>query len=78
MKLTVQKLREIIEEEKEKLASTPKEAADNADEVDAGELAKALENQIDYVKTLKIKEARYLRKAARLREQRKRLLAQKK
>lgn len=78
MKLSIQKLREIIEEEKDKLASTPAEAAEQAEEVDAGDVAKALENQIDFVKALKIKEARYLRKAARLREQRKRLLEQKK
>lgn len=78
MKLTVEKLRDIIREEKEKLASTPEEAADNVEEVDAGDLAKALEQQIDYVKALKIKEARYMRKAKRLREQRKRLLTQKK
>jgi|APSaa5957512535_1039671.scaffolds.fasta_scaffold08448_3 hypothetical protein len=78
MKLTVEKLRDIIREEKEKLASTPEEAADDVEEVDAGDLAKALEQQIDYVKALKIKEARYMRKAKRLREQRKRLLTQKK
>jgi hypothetical protein len=78
MKLTVEKLRDIIREEKEKLASTPEEAANDVEEVDAGDLAKALEQQIDYVKALKIKEARYMRKAKRLREQRKRLLTQKK
>ena len=78
MKLSIEKLREIIREEKEKMAATPEEAAENADEVDAADMAKALEQQIDYVKALKIKEARYLRKAARLREQRKRLLTQKK
>jgi hypothetical protein len=78
MKLTVEKLRDIIREEKEKLASTPEEAANDVEEVDAGDLAKTLEQQIDYVKALKIKEARYMRKAKRLREQRKRLLTQKK
>ena len=66
MKLTIEKLCEIIREEQEKFAKTPAEAAEDAPEVDADEMATALAQKIDLMKALKIKEARTRRRAARM------------
>tara|TARA_Y100000310_G_scaffold321531_1_gene379267 strand:- start:321 stop:575 length:255 start_codon:yes stop_codon:yes gene_type:complete len=70
MKISIQKLREIVQEEQEKLAKTPKEVAEDAPEVDADEMGTALEQQLDFMKALKIKEARARRRANRLLAQR--------
>jgi len=73
MKVSIQRLREIVQEEQDKLAKTPKEAAKAVPEVDADEMGTALEQHLDFMKVLKIKEVRAIRRANRLREQRRKI-----
>jgi hypothetical protein len=60
MKLTPKLLKKIIEEEAAKFGDMvdTEDAADDAKETDADEYANSLEKHIDYVKALKIEEAR--------------------
>ena len=78
VKLTPRLLRKIVLEERRKLAETLEQGeADSekvkADEVDADSLADTLENDVDYVKALKIAESRAIRKIKKIREARKKL-----
>ena len=72
MKLTPSILRKLVLEEVAKLKSE-KLKADAADEVEADELADTLENHIDFLKALKIKESRLTKQAQAVREQRAKL-----
>ena len=67
MKLTSSMLRNLVMEEVAKLKSKELDS-DAAKETDADELADSLENHIDYVKALKIKEARLLQQLRQVRE----------
>jgi hypothetical protein len=60
-------LRNLVMEEVAKLKSKELDS-DAAKETDADELADSLENHIDYVKALKIKEARLLQQLRQVRE----------
>jgi hypothetical protein len=75
-KLTPGLLRKIIEEEVAKfgdMEDTEKVAKDT-EETDADEYADALEKHIDYVKALKIEEARTVKRLAKIREAKQRVL----
>jgi len=67
MKLTSSMLRNLVMEEVAKLKSKELDS-DAAKETDADEFADSLENHIDYVKALKIKEARLLQQLRQVRE----------
>ena len=75
IKLSSADLRRIIEEEVKKFGKgkTAEEAAKETEEVDAQDLANALENKIDCVKALKLKEVRLLKKLSEVRALRKKL-----
>jgi hypothetical protein len=75
IKLSPADLRQIIEEEVKKFGKgkTAEQAAKETEEVDADELATALVNKIDYVKALKLREARLLKKLEEIRALRKKL-----
>lgn len=76
MKLTNELLRKIIAEEVAKfgdMESTEKRAKET-EEKDADEQAETLEKQVDFLKALKIEEARLLKRLARISETRKRLM----
>lgn len=75
-KLTPGLLRKIIEEEVSNFGDmeTTEDAAKDTDEVDADEYADALEKHIDYVKALKIEEARTVKRLAKIRETKQRVL----
>lgn len=70
MKLTPRLLKKIIEEEAAKFGDMvdTEDAADDAAETDADEYADSLEKHIDYVKALKIEEARLTKRLAVIRE----------
>lgn len=70
MKLTAEQLKKIISEEVAKLQS-PELDNEKAVETDADELADAHEQQVDFLKALKIKEAK-LEKALKLVKEQKR------
>lgn len=75
-KLTPGLLRKIIEEEVAKfgdMEDVDKKAKDT-EETDADEYADALEKHIDYVKALKIEEARTMKRLAKIREAKQRVL----
>lgn len=76
-KLTPALLRQIIEEEVSKnfgkMEDTEK-AAKDTEEIDADEYADALEKHIDYVKALKIEEARTVKRLVKIREAKARVL----
>lgn len=76
-KLTPALLRQIIEEEVSKnfgeMEDTEK-AAKDTEETDADEYADALEKHIDYVKALKIEETRTVKRLAKIREAKARVL----
>lgn len=61
MKLTPSRLKQIIAEERKKLEDAGL-LTKTAEEVDAGDYAKALVNKIDFVKKLGIKESKLKRK----------------
>lgn len=67
MKLTPAILRKLVMEEVAKLKSDALDA-DLADETDADEYADSLEHHIDFVKALKIKEARLKRELKQISE----------
>lgn len=75
-KLTTSLLKQIIEEEVVKFhePKDPKDLADEVEEYDADELADSVENQIDYVKALKIEENRVVKRLAKIREAKARTL----
>ena len=76
-KLTANSLKRMIQEEARKLqvetsdpiaAAVEKIEKVKAEEVDADELAGSLEKDIDYIKALKIHEARLMSKIAKIKE----------
>lgn len=77
MRLTSKLLRRIIEEEVEKFGSgeSVEDRADDAVELDADEQGsdKAAEKHIDFMKALKIEEARLRNRLVKISEQKKRL-----
>lgn len=76
-KLTPALLRQIIEEEVSKnfgKMEDTEEVAKDTKETDADEYADALEKHIDYVKALKIEEARIVKRLAKIREAKARVL----
>lgn len=76
MKLTSKLLRKIIEEEVQGFgdAEDVEKKADETEEVDADELAGTLEKDIDYMKALKIEEARTVRRLKKIQEAKRRTL----
>ena len=77
MKLTKKKLQQIVMEEVEKFGKPEdtKSRAKDTEETDADEYADSLEKHIDYVKALKIEEARLHRRLKKIAEQKKRVLS---
>lgn len=75
-KLTPALLRNIIEEEVAKFGDMEdvEKKADKTEETDADEYADALEKHIDYVKALKVEEARTIKRLAKIREAKQRVL----
>lgn len=75
-KLTPGLLRKIIEEEVGKFGDMEdvEKKADKTEETDADEYADALEKHIDYVKALKVEEARTVKRLAKIREAKQRVL----
>lgn len=75
-KLTPGLLRQIIEEEVAKFGDMEdvEKRAGDAEETDADEYADSLEKHIDYVKALKIEEARTVKRLAQIREAKQRAL----
>jgi len=73
MKLTSSMLRTLVMEEVAKLKSD-KLDAEAAKETDADALADSLENHIDYVKALKIKESRLVSQLKQVREQKEKIV----
>ena len=75
-KLTPGLLRKIIEEEVSKFGDMKDVEASSvqADEYDADEQADALEKHIDYVKALKVEEARTVKRLMKIRETKQRVL----
>lgn len=76
MKLTKTLLKRMIAEEAAKFGAvtSTEDAADDTEEVDADELADSLDKKINYVKALKIEEARLLKRVQKVRETRIRVL----
>lgn len=72
VRLTPALLKKFIKEESAKFGDMQdvEDVADDAEETDADELADSLEKQIDYVKALKIEEARTMKRLARIKEAR--------
>lgn len=77
-KLTPRLLRKIIGEEVAKFGDMEDvdKRADDTEETDADEYAGALEKHIDYVKALKVEEARTVRRLSKIREAKQRVLKQ--
>lgn len=75
-KLTPGLLRKIIEEEVSKFGDMDdvEDKAKDTEETDADEYADALEKHIDYVKALKIEEARTVKRLVKIREAKQRTL----
>ena len=74
-KLTPSRLREMIIEEAGKIQETLEQGKDDvakvdADEVEASDFAGSLEKDIDYMKALKIHEARLMRRVKQIKEAR--------
>lgn len=74
-KLTPSRLREMIIEEAGKIRETLEQGKDDvtkvdADEVEASDFAGSLEKDIDYMKALKIHEARLMRRVKQIKEAR--------
>jgi hypothetical protein len=80
MKLTPSLLNTLVKEELQKLREEKKAkldsdvGEDNPKEVDADEYADSLEKKIDYIKALKIEEARLTKRLKKVQEQRRRIL----
>jgi hypothetical protein len=76
MKLTSSQLRKIIEEEANKFGDEEdvEKAAAETEEVDADEFADTLDKKIDYVKALKIEEARLIKRIKKIRESKAKVL----
>jgi hypothetical protein len=76
MKLTPRLLKQIIAEEAAKFGDMEdvEKRAKDTEETDADEYADSLEKHIDYVKALKIEEARVVKRLSRIREERARLV----
>jgi hypothetical protein len=72
-KLTSSMLEKIVKEEVAKIhkAKTPAEAAKATKEIKASEFAGTIENQVDFLKALKIEEARLVKRLEKIREQKK-------
>lgn len=70
VKLTRELLDRIIKEEAAKFGKMRdvEDAADDAEEVDADEQADAVEKHIDYIKALKIEEARLVKRLQKIKE----------
>jgi hypothetical protein len=71
MKLTRQKLHQMIREEAANIGGTgesPKDRAKDTEETDADEYAGSLEKNINFMKALKIEEARTIRRLKKIRE----------
>jgi hypothetical protein len=79
MKLTSSLLKKIILEEmaKFKAEKSTKDAAKEADEVDADEFANSLENQFNYYKALGLEESRLTKRLEKIRELKMTLLRKK-
>lgn len=77
IKLTANLLRKVIEEEVSKnfgdMDDVEKRAKDT-EETDADEIADSLEKHIDYMKALKIEEGRVVKRLAKIRETKSRIL----
>lgn len=73
MRLTNRLLRRIIEEEVAKFGDMQDTADVKADETGADEYADSLEKKLDFMKALKIEEARLLKRLAKITETRKRI-----
>ena len=73
MKLTKKMLKQIVKEEAAKFGNgkSVEDTADDAEETDADEYADSLEKHIDYIKALKIEEARLHRRLKAINEQKK-------
>jgi hypothetical protein len=71
VKLTTQLLKKIIQEESAKFGDMKdtEKAAKETEEVDADEYADSLAKHVDFVKALKIEEARIVKRLAKIREQ---------
>lgn len=70
----LQKLKKIIREEVASFGQEKDVESVEATETDADELADSLEKKIDYVKALKIEEARLVRRLRKIRENKSRVL----
>jgi len=70
MKLTKNLLKKIVLEEMAKFGDgrEVEDASNDAEEVEADELANTLEKDIDYVKACKVEEARLVRRLSRIKE----------
>ena len=79
IKLTPKILRRLIQEERNSILETLEQGKEDsekvsAEEVEAGDLASALEKALDHLKVLKIQEAKTRRKLKRILESKKVLL----
>lgn len=70
VKLTREMLKRIVNEEASKFGdmTTTADAAKETEEVDADEYADSVGKQLDFVKALKIEEARIIKRLAQIRE----------
>jgi hypothetical protein len=68
MKLTSKMLKKIIEEEASKLESDDLED-EKPEETDADEYADSIEKHVDFVKALKVEEARLMKRLSQIKEQ---------
>ena len=74
MKLTPKDLKKIIEEEAAKFGDEKDVEDVDAEETDADEFAGSLEKKIDYVKALKVEEARLVKRLRKIRENKAKIL----
>lgn len=74
MKLTPKDLKKIIEEEAAKFGDEKDVEDVDAEETDADEFADSLEKKIDYVKALKVEEARLVKRLKKIRENKAKIL----
>lgn len=74
VKLTPAMLKQIIAEESKKFGDEEnvEKRADDTEETDADELADSLDKHIDFMKALKIEEARLIKRLSKVQETRKR------
>lgn len=77
LKLTPELLKKIIEEEVAKFGDMEdvEKRAEKTEETDADEMAGALEKHIDFVKALKVEEARLTKRLMQIREAKQRTLS---